>query len=97
MSDATWREEKSEKVVEAICRVLREGGMSDEAKRQIHIALWNALKLLANAIEDRLSDSRPKWSPALVEIFIEKPDMCANWLKLMYEPEFSAEDYWKKS
>ncbi|MCB1948658.1 hypothetical protein [Nitrosomonas sp.] len=52
--------------------------------------------MFANALEERLGSNDTKWSPALVQLFMNKPGQCDQWLELMVEPEFSAGDYWKR-
>ncbi|MEA9424801.1 hypothetical protein [Aeromonas caviae] len=96
MSTATWREEKAEYVISAICRLLAAEdtplGIKEELSGE---ALWNALKLFADAMEERLN-SKTRWSPGLVELFRNEPERCKEWLELMAEPDFSAEGYWKR-
>jgi hypothetical protein len=94
MSTATWREEKSEYVVSAICRLLAAEDTPLSIKEELAgEALWNALKLFADAMEERLN-SNSKWSPGLVELFKNRPERCKDWLELMSEPDFSAQSYW---
>ncbi len=96
MPTPDWREEKAKYVIQSICKILTSPDtpqvIRDELGGQ---ALWNALKLFTDALEERLGNSETKWSPALVDLFINKPDQCSQWLELMVEPEFSASDYWK--
>ena len=96
MPTPEWREEKSEHVVKALCSLLARDDLSEEIRSGIENALWDALKLLANSAEERLGDRQSRWSPALVGVFRDQPDKCSSWLELMYEPNFSAQDYWKQ-
>jgi hypothetical protein len=97
MPTPAWREEKSENVVKAICRALTSSELPQSAREILESeALWNSLKLFSNALEERLDSSESRWSPALVELFVEKPSQCNEWLALMSEPDFSAAGYWKK-
>lgn len=96
MPNAEWREEKAEFVVQSICRVLASSDTPKEIKNELEgEALWNALKLFSHAVEERLGEAKPKWSPALVELFRNNPEQCQQWLEFMSEPGFSAENYWK--
>lgn len=97
MPTPAWREEKSEYVVQSICRVLASSDTPQSIRDELSgEALWNALKLFSNALEERLETRETKWSPALVELFIKKPDQCNQWLQFMAEPEFSAKGYWNQ-
>ena len=88
---------KAEYVVQSICKILASPDTPQVIRDELgNQALWNALKLFSDALEDRLGSRGTKWSPALVELFINKPDQCNQWLELMAEPEFSAGDYWKQ-
>lgn len=95
MPTAEWREEKSELVVKALCRLLASSETPPAIKEELGGALWNALKLFANALEERLG-GKTKWSPGVVELFKNEPSRCDEWLALMAEPDFSAAEYWKK-
>jgi hypothetical protein len=98
MPTSEWREEKSEYVIQSICRVLSSPDTSQAVRDELSgEALSNALKLFSDALEGQLDTQVTKWSPALVELFIKKPDQCDQWLQLMAEPDFSAEGYWKKN
>lgn len=94
MPTPEWREEKSEYVIKAICRILASNDLSETIKADLNEALFHALKLLADAVAERMEDKKPKWSPALVNIFFNQPERCSDWIEFMYEPGFSAEDYW---
>jgi hypothetical protein len=97
MPTADWREEKSEAVVKAICRLLASPATPPAIKEELASeVLWNALKLFADALQERLGSEKTKWSPGVVNIFREDPSRCEEWLELMSEPDFSADDYWKK-
>lgn len=95
MPTPEWREEKAQNVVTSICQILASTNTPQTIRDELGgVALWNALKLFSEALEDRLSSAETKWSPALVELFRNKPDQCDRWLELMAEPEFSAKAYW---
>jgi hypothetical protein len=97
MPTADWREEKSSYVVKALCKAIASQDTPEPIKdRLANEGLWNALKLYADALEERLGTNETKWSPALVELFIKRPEQCDQWLDLMAEPEFSASAYWNK-
>lgn len=97
MANASWREEKAASVVESICRVLVSNDLDEDARRELEgEALFNGLKLFAEALGDRLGSNRSRWSPALVEAFRDEPAKCPELLKLMSEPEFSVEESWLK-
>lgn len=88
MPTAEWREEKSELVVQTICRVLASPGLPQEARHELgNDALWNALKLHADALQERIGGTR--WSPDWVAEFSKSPDKCDALLKRMGEPGFS--------
>lgn len=96
MPTADWREEKSELVVQAICRVLSAESTPQTVRDELSgEALWNALKLFADALQERLGTNEARWSPGLVDLFRDKPAQCDEWLALMAEPDFSAAAYWK--
>lgn len=96
MSTADWREEKSEFVVESLCRALTLPDLSEDVKRELEQALWDALKLYADALEERLCNKEGKWSPSLVNLFRTKPQQYKEWLSLMAEDGFDANAYWKQ-
>ncbi len=97
MPNAIWREEKSESVVRAICRLLASDETPPAVKENLAgEALWNSLKLFSDALEERLGSEKTKWSPSVVALFRNDPSRCENWLALMAEPDFSAEEYWGK-
>ena len=80
----------------AICRVLASDKMPETERNDLAgEALWNALKLYADAVQERLDTKDARWSPGLVDLFRSKPEQCEEWLALMTEPEFSAAAYWK--
>jgi len=60
MPTAHWREEKAGRVVEAICRTLASPQTPQTTRDSLAPALWDALKLLADAIAERLSDGTTK-------------------------------------
>lgn len=94
MPTADWREEKSEFVVQSICRALAKPDLADDVRHELGgEALWNALKLFADAVQERIGGTR--WSPSLVDLFREKPTQCDEWLALMSEPDFTAAEYFK--
>lgn len=96
MPTATWREEKSEFVVKAICHALATPGLPEVAREELEgEALSNALKLFAEAVCDRLGSSIDRWSPAMVEAFRKEPEKCTQFLELMMEPDFSVAGYWR--
>ena len=96
MPTPDWREEKAKIVIQSVCRVLALPNIPQPVRDELgHQALCNALKLFTNAIE-RLGSNETKWSPALVQLFMNKPGQCDQWLELMAEPEFTATDYWKR-
>lgn len=92
MPTPAWREEKSSKVVRAICRTLAAAETPDSIRGELGLALRNALKLFADA----LGGVGVRWSPGLVDLFISKPDQAEVWLALMAEPDFSASGYWER-
>lgn len=95
MPTAEWREEKSTYVIEAICRLLASSETPYAVKAELAgEALWNSLKLFADALEERLG-GKPRWSPGVVRVFRNEPYRCEEWLALMAEPDFSVEEYWK--
>ncbi|WP_407058835.1 hypothetical protein ACJBUE_12700 [Ralstonia syzygii subsp. celebesensis] len=95
MPTAEWREEKSENVVQSICRVLASSDLPQEARHELGSdALWNALKLHADALQERMGGTR--WSPGLVDLFREQPAKCNDWLALMQEQDFTAAAYFKE-
>ena len=97
MPTPDWREEKAKLVIQSICRILTLSNIPQPVREELGgQALWNALKLFSNALEERLGGNETKWSPALVQLFMNKPGQCDQWLELMVEPEFSAGDYWKR-
>lgn len=96
MPTAAWREEKSELVVESLCRALTLPDLSEDVKCELGQALWDALKLYADALEERLNNKEGKWSPGLVNLFRAKPQQCKEWLSLMAEDGFDANAYWKQ-
>ncbi|PTN08440.1 hypothetical protein [Nitrosomonas aestuarii] len=57
---------------------------------------FSRLKLFTNAREEQFGGNETKWSPALVQLFMNKQGQCDQWPELMVEPEFSAGDYWKR-
>ncbi|WP_287496893.1 hypothetical protein [Pandoraea sp. CB10b_02] len=88
MPTAEWREEKSELVVQAICRVLASPDLPQEARHELgNDALWNALKLHADALQERIGGTR--WSSGLVDHFREHPEKCDEFLALMQEQDFT--------
>lgn len=90
MPTADWREEKSKLVVQAICRVLASPELPQEARNDLgNDALWNALKLHADALQERKGGTR--WSPDWVAEFSKSPEKCDELLKQMREPGFSLE------
>jgi hypothetical protein len=90
MPTAEWREEKSENVVLAICRVLAMPDLPQEVRHELgNDALWNALKLHADALQERMGGTR--WSPDWVDEFKNSPKKCAELLKRMAEPSFTLE------
>ncbi len=94
MPTADWREEKSELVVQAICQVLASPDLPQEARHELgNDALWNALKLYADALQERMGGTR--WSPGLVKLFREQPAKCSVWLALMQEQDFTAAGHFK--
>lgn len=97
MPNATWREEKSEFVVKAICQTLESPDLPESVRSALEgEALFNALKLFADAVEERLGSTRGRWSPGLVDAFRNEPGKCDQLLGLMAEPAFSADGYWRK-
>ncbi|MCG1054090.1 hypothetical protein KQH49_03565 [Mycetohabitans sp. B5] len=95
MSTADWREEKSEFVVQAICRVLSFPDLPQEARHDLEgEALWNALKLHADALQEQMGGTR--WSPELVARFRKQPEKCNDWLASMHEPNFAITGYFDK-
>lgn len=94
MPTAAWREEKSEYVVQGICRILASTETPELIRGELSGALWNALKLYADALCERLGSKNTRWSPGLVNLFLSKPGQCDEWLVLMAEPEFTAAAYW---
>lgn len=94
MQNAAWREEKSETIVQVICDLLASSETPPAVKEQLSNPLYNALKLFADALEERLGSGKTKWSPGVVDLFRNQPSRCKEWLELMAEPEFSAESYW---
>ncbi len=97
MPTADWREEKAEFVVQAICRALTVPDMPQSVRNEIAgEALWNALKLFADAVQERLGTTEARWSPSLVNLFRDKPEQCDAWLALMSEHEFSVSAYWRE-
>ncbi len=95
MPTVDWREEKSEFVVQAICRVLAKTDLADDVRHELGgEALWNALKLFADAVQERMGGTR--WSPGLVDLFRTQPAKCEEWLALMQEQNFNTEAYWEK-
>ncbi len=97
MPTATWREEKSEYVVKAICQALATPELPEHAREQLEgEALHNALKLFSEAVCDRLGSRLDRWSPALVDAFRKEPEKCDEFLQLMMDPELSASGYWRK-
>lgn len=95
MPTAAWREEKASFVVEELCTILTREHTPEDVKRHVEGALGNALKLFADALQERLNTSEVKWSPGVVRLFANRPAECSQWLRLMAEPEFSAAAYWK--
>ena len=93
MPTADWREEKSENVVKKLCRALAFSEIPQEVRSSLEAAFWDALKLFADALQERTGGTR--WSPRLVDLFKNKPAQCDEWLALMEEPDFSAAEYWK--
>lgn len=87
-----WRAEKSSKIVRAICRALASAETPDSIRGELRLALWDALKLFADALDA----AGERWSPGLVDLFISKPDRAEVWLALMTEPDFSASGYWER-
>jgi hypothetical protein len=84
-------------VVKALCRTLSSPDLPKDVRRELEgEALFNALKLFSEAVSDRLGSLRERWSPALVEAFKKEPEKCDQFLELMSEPKFSAEDYWRQ-
>jgi hypothetical protein len=97
MPTAEWREEKAEAVVLSICRLLASPDTPLSVKDELAgVALWNSLKLFAEALQERLESEDGKWSPGVVDRFREEPARCAELLKLMSEPDFSASAYWRE-
>src|SRR5439155_10891663 len=94
MPTADWRAEKTEWVIQAICRVLASAETPKAVRDELAgEALWNALKLFADALQEQKGGTR--WSPSLVDRFREKPAQCDEWLALMEEPDFSTAECWK--
>jgi len=92
MPTLAWQEEKAENAVRSICQSLQSQELPDFAR--IHLsgqALCDALKLLADAIEQRLGGTR--WSTKLVHLFIDSPDLGDQWIEMMKEPGFDAEHF----
>lgn len=95
MPTADWREEKSEIVVKAICRLLESSETPLAVKKELAgAALSNSLKLFTDAVEERLGSKKTKWSPGVVAQFKKDPSRCDEWLALIAEPDFSAAEYW---
>ncbi|SEN69277.1 hypothetical protein [Nitrosomonas marina] len=98
MPTPDWREEKAKCVIQSICRILASESTPQAVRDELGgQALWNALKLFTEALEERLGSSETKWSPALVKLFISNPDQCDQWLELMAEPDFTASAYWDQN
>ncbi len=93
MPTALWREEKSESVVESLCRALALPDISEDVQRELEHALWDGLKLYAHALQERLNTPEGKWSPGLVNLFRSNPKQCKEWLSLMAEDGFDANTY----
>lgn len=97
MSNAAWREEKSEFIVMALCRALNSSDLPEDVRNELEgEALFNALKLFAEAVSDRLGTRHQRWSPALVDAFRKEPEKCEQYIAMMLEPEFAADDYWRR-
>jgi len=94
MPTAEWREEKSENVVKELCRALASADVPQAVRESLDVALWDALKLFADALEDRIGGTR--WSPGLVDLFRSQPAKCDEWLALMQEQDFNTDAYWEK-
>lgn len=95
MSTASWRAEKSSLVVRSICSLLSSIDTSRPVREELRIALWDALKLYAEAIEELAKNTNTRWSPGVVRLFTDHPEQCGQWLDLMAEEDFSSADYWK--
>lgn len=96
MCDSVWREEKAENVVKNICFVLLEThseSLSNTSNYFLIRALSDALKLFAAALEETKQGIR--WSPALVNCFVENPSGCERFLNLMKENDFDCSGAWK--
>jgi len=98
MPTPDWREEKSQYVVESLCRVLAATEISETVRKELQHALFNALKILADAIEERVGGAR-RWSTGLVHLFYGSPELCEQWIMMMKDAEFNAETFlrfWEK-
>ena len=96
MPTAVWREEKAEAIVESLCRILTLPDICEDLRYEVEQALWDGLKLYADALQERLNTDEGKWSPGLVNLFKNNPAQCKEWLLLMAEDGFDANAYYSK-
>lgn len=96
MPTAAWREEKSAVVVESLCRILALPDIREDLRSEVELALWDGLKLYADALQERLNTPEGKWSPGLVNLFKNNPSQCKEWLLLMAEDGFDANAYYSR-
>lgn len=89
MPTPEWREEKTEYVVKSICEALIWVEAPEAVRKELQHALYHALKILADAIEEQQEGAR-RWSIGLVDLFYDHPELCEHWLEMMKKPDFDA-------
>ncbi|SFL42236.1 hypothetical protein SAMN05216302_10877 [Nitrosomonas aestuarii] len=66
MPTLDWREEKAKLVIQSICRILTLPNIPQPVREELGgQALWNALKLFSNALEERLGGNEKNGHPHL--------------------------------
>lgn len=96
MPTPDWRYEKSSTAVKALCRLLQTE-MTEEQISDVHDALHCSLRIMCDAISEGDTKRGDVWTPGIVKLFVDQPDMCGRWLELLDEPDFKPDYYSQES
>lgn len=96
MPTPDWRYEKSSSAVKALCRLLSAGGLTEEQRNEVRLALHDSLKLVCDSITDGDRSRGDLWTPSLVDLFVDQAESCDRWLDLLDDQDFTPERYANK-
>lgn len=92
MPTPEWRHEKATYVIQSQCNLLATD-LDEDQKREVTASMHNALKLVCDSIIAGAPDRADCWSPKLVELFVQQPEKCGEWLNLLDDTQFEPESY----